>query len=253
MQDYDIKLAPGDVRVINVQADYIYYRAGSAGGADPAIEFSRRSGGERVFLYPGQSYRLPADSAYGSEWALRNLKGEQTIIGSILMGEGSFQDNRISGAVEVIDGAKSRTLAGMAFSIATAPGTGVTVNSRVAILNPTGSTKNVVVESVAFAPEAVATANLYSGTGPIGLADPGISKHMGMAGQISVAQVSKDATTTTVGAGTAMWQMSAAAGGRDFWVPKEPIVIPPGKSLIIWSNVKNVNFAALIEWFEEGI
>jgi hypothetical protein len=255
MNIYDIGIEPGGVHTINVQADYIYFRSGSAGGGDTTVVFQPNAGGESVYLQPGQAYKMPAAmSGKNVTWTLRNLKGEGKIAGIILMGEGEFQDNRVSGSVEVIDGGKARTLAGMAFSIATAPGSAVTVNSRVAILNPAGSAKNLVVESIAFAPDALATANLYSGAGPIGIADPGFSKNMGMAAQISVAQVSRDVTTQTSGPGTAaLWQMAAQAGARDVWTPTEPIVIPPGKSLIIWCNVKNVNFAALFEWFEESI
>lgn len=240
---YDFSLTPYEAKQYEVFGRFVKYVQGSA-----PIRVILSAGGY-VDLMPGQGVW----NVDFKNFVIEDRSGSDNR-GVVMAGSFDFRDDRISGTVEVIDGGKARTLAGMAFSIATAPGTGATVNSRVAMLNPAGSVKNLVLESIAFAPNAVSTANLYAGNGPIGLADPGVSKHMGEGALISVAQVSKDNTTTATGPSAGViWQMSAQAGARDVWTPREPIIIPPGRSIIVWCNSKNVDFAALFEWFEDPI
>lgn len=100
MQFYDINIAPSDAREIQVQGDYVYYLSGSAGGADSTITLRDVSGSDTVLLKPGQAYRL-GTGGRNVRWIVGNYAGTGTIVGLLLMGEGEFSDNRISGSVEV--------------------------------------------------------------------------------------------------------------------------------------------------------
>ena len=252
MQDFDINLAPGTVRVIDCQADYIYYRAGSAGGADAAIEFASRSGGETVFLYPGQAYRIPARlSGLGSSWSMKNRKGEATIIGSVILGEGEFQDNRISGSVEVIDGGKNRTLANQAFMGAKyVPG--VAGNTPEAQLwNPPGSGKRLIVERITrTCANGGGVGVFWSNQQGATFAGNPLSKLAG--GAASVAQLR---TTSTVGNQTAPYLFNDVllAGVAVSFQLIEPIIVPPGWGLTVGNTVIAGDVIGGFEYFEETI
>jgi hypothetical protein len=255
MQDYDINLAPGAVRRIDAQADYIYYRSGSAGGADAAIEFAPVSGGESIFLYPGQAYRVPNKAGgMGYGWTLKNRKGEATIIGVVILGEGQFEDNRISGSVEVIDGGKARTMAGLAFSGAYGAGYTPGNYSRLSLWNPAGSGKNVILEAIALSSGAALTVNLYKSDAPAtGGSSNGQGKLLNGNALVSTAQVIQDSNQPALGSnGTAIWQLAVVANGKDLWKPTEPIVVQPGRALMAWGLTAGADFALSLEWFEES-
>jgi hypothetical protein len=84
----------------------------------------------------------------GSSWSIKNRKGEAQITGLIIMGEGEFQDNRISGSVEVIDGGKNRTRAGLAFWSAAYISTAAGQYPTVQLWNPLGSGRVLVIEQI---------------------------------------------------------------------------------------------------------
>lgn len=100
MQYYDINIAPGAVRRINAPGGYIYFLSGSAGGADTTILVRNESGSEAIKLKPGQAFRLPVGGQY-LNWIISNFSGAGTIIGELLIGEGDYFDNRISGTVDI--------------------------------------------------------------------------------------------------------------------------------------------------------
>jgi len=253
MQDYDVTLDIGQARSINVQADYIYYRAGSAGGADAAIEFSPQAGGESVFLYPGQSYRVPRTArGLGSVWTLRNRKGEGKIVGSVLMGEGSFQDNRISGAVEVIDGGRNRTIAGQAYMGAVAALAVAANYSHVQLWNPPGTGKNLVVEAVMaassaaalidFGPQSVMLSNLFGAPR---------SKRFATGAVATVAEARYQQGVALM-LGNSFANVMVPASQTMQVVFHEPIVIAPGWGLMVQSEQVNTLLTATFEYFEES-
>lgn len=251
MQDYDIKLAPGEVRLINVQADYIYYRAGSAGGADAAIEFAPRSGGESVFLYPGQSYRVPVGARMGADWTLRNRKGEATIIGQILMGEGSFQDNRISGAVEVIDGGKNRTMAGAAFLGGTAAIGSATQYTHLQLASVAVG-RRVVIKTIMIFTNATQQVNVTTNPGLLGTLE-GYARSKKVGGAASTAQM-RSALTAGLTGSAPFYTFPTVTGGVPFLLTlQEPMVLENGENLLVEAASVGTYLGATFEFIEEVI
>lgn len=252
MNIYDIAIAPNAGRQIDVQADYIYFRTGSAGGGDTTIVFQPISGGEGVYLQPGQAYKMPA-AMRGKvvSWIIRNLKGEGTIEGVLLMGEGEFQDNRISGAVEVIDGGKNRTRAGIAFWSGIFRATATNLNPTVQLFNPVSSGKVLVVEQL------VVTATVSGGVrgGIYNQALPTLTNapiNKLSSGPQSVAKHYSDDTAAKPWA--TMFDFGVIASQAALIKLSEPILLMPGYGLCMHAGGQaGQAITANIEFYEEAI
>jgi hypothetical protein len=255
MNIYDIGIEPGGVHTINVQADYIYFRTGSAGGGDTTVVFQPNAGGESVYLQPGQAYKMPAAmSGKNVTWTLRNLKGEGKIGGVILMGEGEFQDNRVSGSVEVIDGGKARTLAGFAYMGAGAILGEASKYPHVQLFNPAESGRNIVLESmlisvtlastVDFGPQAVQLAEVFP-------AAP-VSKKF-KAGATPTVGVIRRQNAVSNQLGNAFANIMVQPSATVPIVFTEPVVIMPGMGMMVQSESVNNTMAVTFEYFEESV
>jgi len=253
MQVFDLKIAPGAVRFIDVRAAYIYFLNGSAGGGDTTIAFQPESGSETVYLKPGQAYKIPTGDRIGTRWTMTNVKGEGTIIGQVLMGEGEFTDNRVSGSVEVIDGGKARTLAGVAFSAwVSAPGV-AGVRSVVQLQNPAASGKNVVVERIAVASQVSTGFEVRPGLADVGGGFGTAASKLVTNGALVVSSAIFKVGTRAVDTTSTLYLLNAAIGTQAAWRPLEPIVIAPGGILSIVGQSLNADVAASMEWYEDKI
>ena len=253
MNIYDIAIAPGGVHTINVQADYIYFLKGTAGGADTTIVFQPSAGGESVYLQPGQAYKMPAAMrGKNVTWVLRNLKGEGRIAGVILMGEGEFQDNRVSGSVEVIDGGKARTMANMAFTASAAVGSDATTGPAIYLQNPAGSGRVIVVKSFNISVEAALTYGLCWVDGVTGgeqSAEAIVSKSQ--AGAFAAKIFRHSTGTQKVGLKNSFAMGSLAANGSAMTVFQEPIVLRPGMQLMAFATTGPGTILTTWECIEE--
>lgn len=252
MNIYDIAIAPGAARQIDVQADYIYFRTGSAGGGDTTVVFQPISGGEAVYLQPGQAYKMPAAlRGKNVSWILRNLKGESTIAGVLLMGEGEFQDNRVSGAVEVIDGGRNRTMANQAFDGSAYAGAAVGMFPHVQLYNPPNSGRRVVIKRIGATRQSGGAVGVtISQTMLADLQYTVSSKLSG--GAPSVAQL-RAAQRAAPPAEQGIASLSLQAGVLMERLYQEPVVLLPGWGLTLWSNVTNTDVNGAYEFVEELI
>lgn len=253
MQVFDINLEPGKVRLIDVQADYIYYLSGSAGGMDATIQFRPESGGETVYLKPGQAYKLSSEGRMGNRWSMINLKGEATIIGQVLMGQGEFSDNRISGSVEVVDGGKARTIAGVTFMqcIAVGPVAGQLAFAQ--LWNPVGSNRRLVVASVFAATGTTGPNGIVLSYATQALANfiaNCQAKRPGAANSIAQARSVNSATTSVV-AGQSMYREPGPNGAMLGRVFDEPLVVDPGYGLLVYTDDPGASVSANVEFIEE--
>jgi len=235
MQIYDIAIAPGVPRQLDAVGDYFYFYSGNAGGADSSIKLQGRASGLQIMLMPGQSYKLPPGTSE-TTWIMTNRVGGGTIIGSVIIGNGGIDDNRVTGSVEVIDGGLNRTLGNGAFasSKGLTPATS-TNNVGIQIFN-NGSTKNVIVEQVQVMSNAASGVFILR-VDNVALGSPvaAVSK---LAGGADSAIANLRSQEGTVWSGKTIAQIGWNTAFQNVaFTPKEPIVLPPGYGLSVTDGI----------------
>lgn len=251
MQVFDINLEPGKVRLIDQLADNIYFLNGSAGGGDTTIVIRPESGGDAVYLKPGQAYKFNAGEA-APRWSIRNHKGEGTIVGQLLFSVGTFTDNRVSGSVEVIDGGKNRVSAGVTYSLSAAPSAQAGLINHVQLWNPVGSGKNLVVSQVIVGTSAFdIVAFKFHNAALATLAGNVLNKKAGAAASIAESRSQRDAAVLTPGA--ALVFATCNGSSSNLIKPTEPFLLPPGNGLVVHNATANVALYATIEHYEESV
>lgn len=247
MMNFPLNLPATGMQPVYQVGNYVYYTAGTAGGADPSIKVKTDLGDEYI-LKPGQGFRL--DSRTFGSLQISNAGGAATIIGMVTIADGGFFDNRVTGSVEVIDGGKARTLGGGAFMASTQCVAGAGQNPYIELWNQVGSGKNVVLESVSYS----STVNGGIGfklhnVGISTFAANGISKFAGAA--VSLASLRTQASAAAIGGGNLI-QTSINAGTFQTFAFKEPIVLPPGNGFLIVQSTQATDVSAAFEWYEES-
>ena len=246
--DFPFTIAPGQTITVSTTQAYLYYEAGSAGGADASIRVAADIGDE-IVLKPGQGFRY---SGPFSRLYLSNNKGQAPIIGHIVLEAGEFFDNRVTGTVDIVDGGKNRTLAGQTFVMAASNGPAAGQYGVQELWNPAGSGKNVIVEQIQVS--SAAASNILCGwTGTrVGAGAAGIlSKKAG--GANSSAAATFLSLAALPGTFNYLTTCNVQANGTILLPFKEPIVIPPGFGLIIANSTASNSLQMWAEFFEEGI
>ncbi len=255
MQKFDFTApANGAPQVVNVPGRYLKYVTGNAGGNDAGLIVTPGGKpGSKVLMYPGQAITLPNDGTAGpNAWTIANAIGQAQITGTIVIGNGRIDDNTLQGVVQVVDGGKSRTLAGLSFMGAGLASAVAAQESTVELWNPAASGKRVVVESVAVQSTTGATqigigiASVSQGA----LAAYGGSKLAG--GANSQAQIYQGNTATTATLVEPQFGVIGVAASATYEKKfNEPVVLPPGYGLIAWNGTVNQTLWATFEWYEE--
>jgi hypothetical protein len=237
---YDFTLVAGGGQPIDVKGRFFKYKSGSG-----LIRVSTDKGGF-VDLLPGQGIR----NTEFSRLVVSDRTGSGGY-GVLIAGDFDFQDDRISGTVDVVDGGKSRTLANMAFMGVPTIGALAGNYSHAQIWNPAGSGKNAILKrytvsssSACFILVKFHTAALAS------LIAKGKSKNA--AGPVSVAEV-RSSQDVVLLANQVIDQFFVSAGGSQTIALSEPIVIPPGYGVVFVPAMTAADIAAGLEWFEEPL
>lgn len=251
MQYYDINIGANKQQIVEAQGKFIYYLTGNAGGADTTIKVTFGLGGTSVLLKPGQSIRLPAAAKPIDTWRIENYANTATILGQVLVGDGDFKDTNTTGMVQVIDGGKSRTLGGGAFSANNSVPSVAGQYSRCQLWNPANSGVRLVVESISLvaANGTAAVAQLQFNQAQLANDQgAGMSKLGG--GAAAKAHIGYD-SNASLPSGGSLGQYQAQTSGFMIFVPKEPYIVPPGYGLVMWSLLQNMNYNTWWEWYEE--
>lgn len=134
---YDFNLPPGGALNLDVKGRFFKYRSGTG-----PIRV-RASKGGYVDLLPGQGvWSLDYDSLNVQDRSGGNNAGV------LIAGDFDFHDDRIVGTVEVVDGGRARTLAGLAYFAYGSMSTSTAgKRANVILWNPIGSGKSVTVKS----------------------------------------------------------------------------------------------------------
>jgi len=249
LQYYDFNAqTTGAAFPVSSPGRFLYYLAGSAGGADSTIIVRAGNTGQSVLLKPGQSVRLADSDKSVDTWFISNYAKSQPILGQLLVGDGYFEDNRISGSVEVIDGGMNRTISDSAFMGLGGNSAGAGLYSQVQLWNPTAAmiavVKRVVISS--------ATAGIfYLSPSTAAAATNGgncASKKIG-SGALSQGQIRYDKVAAPI---VARFHAQNIVANTSYEIKlEEPLVVMPGTGLIVWGGL-NQDLTATFEFYEKA-
>lgn len=255
MQTYDFTLAASSnaSRQIDAVGNYLYYYAGSAGGADTTIKLRGLSTGLQVQLKPGQSFRCEPGKVETS-WVLVNYAGAGIITGFVTIGLGQIQDNRITGEVSIIDGGSARTRAGKAFSSNIFCAAVAAQYAHCQLWNQSTTVNMMVEQLIAFSTAAVGVTirghNAQLST-PSGSANPQ-SKYIGGAASANQNRIQNAVAAIPVGA--TIGSLLMAANAMAIYKLTEPILIQPSQGLVLYvNNAFNTDLSVVAELFEEPL
>jgi len=179
----------------------------------------------------------------------KEVSGFQNSI-QVLVGGSDFVDERIAGSVEVIDGGRNRTLAGSAFFAEVSVAASAAMYSVAQLFNPVGSGGNLVVNRLNLASGAGGAFGVGWHAGAVLAPLGGTASKRVSGGFVSVAQT-RGGTTAAIGAVGQWFTMQMPANGFVPYKMEEPIVLPPGTGLSVWSGAVNVDLRASVEYWED--
>lgn len=239
---YDFTLTAGGSMPLLVQGDYM--RIMSATGAVEVLTDNYRIG--PIMAGQGQ-----AKSPF-TRLTITDRSGAANV-GYVLVADSDFIDNRINGEVSVIDGEKSRTLAGGMFAAAPFCGAVAANYSNVQLWNPAGSGKNLIVGALDFATPVATSVQVFMTATQLVNASLNIpaNKKSGAAAPIALVRYEAKAAPDPFLLGVLRGDYTPANSPVN-WVPKGAFVVMPGYGLTVTSvSTANMTLTANFEWFEE--
>ncbi|HEX7890294.1 MAG TPA: hypothetical protein VF522_13115 [Ramlibacter sp.] len=186
---------------------------------------------------------------------LTDTSGAVNVVQLLVSGAG-FIDDRITGEVSVIDGAKARTLSLRAFS-GFVYQAGVAANySAVQLLNKVGSGRRIVVSQIIcmstnsnwFASLQLAGAAIGAvyGAGPASKSGGGAADTVG--------ELRAVAAVASYAAGNEIAQICGLQNTTAIYKLTEPVVLAPGQAIVAGiTNLVNVSLGATFEYFTEDV
>lgn len=239
---YPVSMQPGESVQLLVQGSY-FKIASSTGVLDVTGDtFGTIEGvlaGQGLRGYPFQ--RL----------TLRDRSGVGNVV-RLLVADELFIDDRITGSVEVIDGGRNRSMVSAAFSGVGYSAAVAGMKAHVQLYNPPGSGRRLVVKSVkVIAYVGSWNADLRMLNSPLaGTVNAPACKMLG--GASGVAQLRDQANAGLMFSGESLMTFGgASSGSSDAFRFEEPILIGPGKGMVVFLYQENATLQVPIEWFEE--
>lgn len=236
---YDFTLTAGAMQRLPVVGDF--FKVISATGV---INVNVDTGAT-LDLMPGQGLR---------EFNFNTLtitdKSGAGNVGKILVGFSGMIDDRVTGEVSVLDGGKSRTLAGQAFQygMGVAPGAGLYALFQ--MQNPVGSAKNVIVKTYKIAAQAAGVVAVALNDAPLQADLSGVASKLIGSANVPALKFYGGAVAGAMGPNyfdIANLQANAEISK----VLQEPWVLTPGATMKIHSATAAQTLNCVFEWIEE--
>jgi hypothetical protein len=236
---YDFTLLAGEAKQYEVKGRFIKYKSGLG------MIRVRMSKGGYVDLLPGQG----VNHVDYENFIITDKSGAGNT-GVVLAGDYAFQDDRITGTVDVVDGGKSRTLANTAFQGTTAGLSNAGEYPHAQLWNPVSSTKRLIVKQV-FMSSTVQqqVALVFHNAALTSLTATAQSKLANAAS--SVAETRSQSSATLLGIGAGFVAPYLAASGNMVVTFTEPIILLPGWGLVLRGGVVASQINAAFEFIEE--
>ena len=240
-QTYDFTLAAGGA--IQIPATGSFFRVQSATGkVNVTAEFGALKG-----LGVGQGARSPFRILQ-----IQDASGSANV-GTIIVGDAEFVDDRISGEVSVIDGEKARTIAGGMFAGGPFCGAVAAQYANVQLWNPNNSGKNLIVTAIDYGTVTTSsigvflTANVLATT----FGSTASNKKAGGSAAIGILKYESKVAADIMALGV-LRSDTTVASQNVIWNIKGAIVIPPNYGLNCYAPTPNTTINANYEWFEES-
>jgi hypothetical protein len=234
-----VAIPAGAARQVSIGADLVKYLSGAAGGLDPTVSVHCNRYSSPIPLLPGQGFRY---AELSTDWWLTNSNAH-TVTVTILFASGGFIDDRITGVVEVVDSARARTLAGLAFTGSVSVGAVAAQYACASLWSVGAAAKNLVISQITLSSAVAQYVQLRrSGVGSLPTVGTAYAKRLyGTNGSCNVKGGNLAALIGDYVAGYAV-QAAAPIVIR----PPEPYVVPPSTELIACSG--NVNTDLVVTW-----
>lgn len=240
---YTFIVPAGGALPLLVQGDYFKVMAQTG-----PLEIRGDTFGQLSPILTGQGMR---DTPFG-RLEVKDLTGVPNQV-SLLVADAAFVDDRISGEVSVIDGAKARAITGVAFMATPYTGPAIGNKSAAQLWNPVGSGRRLIVDQVRAASNTAQGLLAAFTTAPLAndyTAQRIASRLSG--GPASVA-LARGAPAASIGGAPYLLNFTVATSLTEIFVPKgAPLVIEPGYGLTVENTVDNTSVTAVFEYFEES-
>lgn len=254
MRPYSFVLEASTTKPFNLEAqgNYVRYRKVLTGIDAPEILIETNKG-DLIPLLPGEDAYL---GEMCEHFKVFNVLGTVAMTGVLMIAGGfdgvKFSSDRISGEVSVIDGGRSKTMAGAAFSAYASVGAVSAKYGHALLLNPVGSGKRVIVESSTYdisTSDGVILVGTYSTVlGNIGTAP--LNKYVKASPTAAAAQVSYDFLSSGLTFGN---QEVRTVKGYSPYSRKhtQPIILAPGYGIAVQHLSTNQGLSVYWEFNEE--
>lgn len=253
---YDLTLGAGGTGLVPARGSFAKLIAAQYGAT------IRLDTGEAFALQEGQGVRLEEGKSFG-ELLVTNTSSVAQLV-QVFVGDSRFEDSRITGVVSVVDTAKQTTTAAQAFGGIFGVSASAGNYSHVSIANPAGSGKRTVIERLVL---GASTAN--AGTNPVdvgflagtlGTSQGPFSNKLAAIGGLPLSATLRYAGTQGSMPGPlvypavplASYYIAPGASTPDF-VPKRPLVLMPGFSLLALSSVSSMALNMQADFYEEAL
>jgi hypothetical protein len=237
---YDFNLGPNTSTTIEVAGKFFKYKSGAG------VIRVRTSKGGVVDLLPGQGVW----NVDFTGLTIADRSGIQNV-GVILAGDFDFHDDRITGSVEVIDGGRARAKNNTACMGYAGQPKAAGMYSQVQLFNPATSGNNLFVGQVSFYSNGIGGVLMARFDTPLeSFVRNGGRKHLGYPNSSAELRTNTNAIQQIMTVPGPMAAIDAATKVMKFI---EPILIEPGRGLILTANNVNEDIGGTFEFFEEPV
>lgn len=233
----------GTGRQIDAQGVFFRYEQGSDGSGVTSIRVLA-DGAILGTFEPGDTIDLPTPA---KRWEI--YPTSNGCIGSVRIGNARVTSNKLQGVVQVVDGAKARSIGGVAFA-GSAYQTGSAGSfSSIELWNNGVGSKNLIVNDIAVVGGAVSQTPIYFylvANQLTTLAQPGRPKRV-YGADSACGQIRTQLTTQFI---NPLRLLMAASGSSQSWRMTEPLIIPPSTGLVAQASI-GIDVGASFDWWEE--
>ncbi len=240
---YDFTLAAYGTQILHASGRRFVVKSSTG-----AVKINTNTGDSLQGIEAGQGLAM-ADGQQFSRLEITDMTGAANA-GFIIISDDSFIDGRVTGEVSVIDGERSRTvaggrlMAGVGFQPANFP--------QIQLWNPS-TDRNLVVTGLEFSTSVAASVNVFGNA--VALATDVTAVRSGNAligAAVGVGQIRTENKTGVSGYGN-LFSIDAVASTPYKLKLSGPIVVPPGTGINVIAQLNAAGLSVNLEWYEQAV